>query len=78
MSKRKRYMPEYKREIVDLVRRSQSSCRQIALEVGLNPNMLTRWVREQAKPSRVSGLRVTRRLPASSASCRRSLRNGIF
>jgi transposase len=46
MSKRKRYSPEYKREIVELVRRSQSSCRQIALEVGLNPNMLTRWVRE--------------------------------
>jgi transposase len=46
MSKRKRYSPEYKREIVDLVRRSKSSCRQIALEVGVNPNMLTRWVRE--------------------------------
>ena len=46
MSKRKRYSPEYKREIVELVRRSRSSCRQIALEVGLNPNMLTRWVRE--------------------------------
>ena len=36
----------YKRELVELVRRSQSSCRQIALEVGVNPNMLTRWVRE--------------------------------
>ena len=46
MSKRKRYSPEYKRELVELVRRSQSSCRQIALEVGVNPNMLTRWVRE--------------------------------
>jgi transposase len=46
MSKRKRYSPEYKREIVDLVRRSKSSCRQIGLEVGVNPNMLTRWVRE--------------------------------
>jgi transposase len=46
MSKRKRYSPEYKREIVELVRRSKSSCRQIALEVGVNPNMLTRWVRE--------------------------------
>jgi len=42
MSKRKRYSPEYKRELVELVRRSQSSCRQIALEVGVNPNMLTR------------------------------------
>ena len=46
MSKRKRYSPEYKREIVELVWRSKSSCRQIALEVDLNPNMLTRWVRE--------------------------------
>ena len=46
MSKRKRYSPEYKRELVELVRRSQSSCRHIALEVGVNPNMLTRWVRE--------------------------------
>lgn len=46
MSKRKHYSPEYKRELVELVRRSQSSCRKIALEVGINPNMLTRWVRE--------------------------------
>jgi len=46
MSKRKRYSPEYKRELVDLVRRSKTSCRQIGLEVGVNPTMLTRWVRE--------------------------------
>jgi len=46
MSKRKRYSPEYKQELVELVRRSRSSCRQIALEVGVNPNMLTRWARE--------------------------------
>ena len=46
MSNRKRYSPEYKRELVELVRRSQSSCRKIALEIGINPNLLTRWVRE--------------------------------
>jgi transposase len=46
MSKRKHYSPEYKRELVELVRRSQSSCRKIALEVGISPNLLTRWVRE--------------------------------
>ena len=46
MSKRKRYSPEYKREVVELVRRSNTSCRQVALEVGINPNILTRWVRE--------------------------------
>ncbi len=46
MSKRKRYSSEYKRELVELVRRSKSSCRQVALEVGVNPSLLTRWVRE--------------------------------
>ena len=46
MSKRKRYSPEYKNELVDLVRRSKSSCRKIALEVGVPPGLLTRWVRE--------------------------------
>ncbi len=46
MSKRKRCSPEYKRELVEVVRRSRSSCRQIALEVGVNPNMLARSVRE--------------------------------
>lgn len=46
MSKRKRYSPEYKRELVDLVRRAKSSCRKVALEVGVNPNQLSRWVRE--------------------------------
>ena len=46
MSKRKRFSPEYKLELVDLVRRSKSSCRKIALEVGVSPALLTRWVRE--------------------------------
>jgi transposase len=46
MSKRKRYSPEYKLELVELVRRSKSSCRKIALEVGAPPALLTRWVRE--------------------------------
>lgn len=46
MSKRKCYSPEYKQELVELVRRSGSSCRQIALEVGISPNLVTRWVRE--------------------------------
>jgi transposase len=46
MSKRSRYSPEYKREAIALVRRSRTSCRQVALEIGISPNMLTRWVRE--------------------------------
>jgi len=46
MSKRKRFSPEYKNELVELVRRTKSSCRKVALEVGVNPGLLTRWVRE--------------------------------
>jgi len=44
--KRNKYSIEFKHEAVELVRRSQTSCRQIALEIGVNANMLTRWVRE--------------------------------
>ncbi len=46
MSKRKRYSPEFKREAIELVRRSGASCRQVALEIGVAPDLLTRWVRE--------------------------------
>ena len=46
MSKRKRFSPEYKKELVELVRRTNSSCRKVALEVGVNPGLLTRWVWE--------------------------------
>lgn len=46
MSQRKKYSPEFKREAVELVRRSGASCRKVALEIGINPNMLTRWIRE--------------------------------
>ncbi len=46
MSKRRQFSPEFKREAVELVRRTGSSCGQIALEIGINPNILTRWVRE--------------------------------
>lgn len=46
MSKRKGYSPEYKHELVELVRVSKSSCRKVALKVGVNPALLTRWDRE--------------------------------
>jgi transposase len=48
MSKRQQFSPELKREAVGLVRCTGSSCRQVAPEIGINPNMLTRWVRESA------------------------------
>jgi transposase len=46
MSKRKRYSPDYKIELVELVRRPKSSCPKIALEGGVTPALLTRWVTE--------------------------------
>ena len=46
MSKRKQYSPEFKREAVELARRSGTSCRQIAQEIGVAPSLLNRWVRE--------------------------------
>jgi len=44
--KRKKYSPEFKREAIELVRCSGASCRQVALEIGVAPSLLTRWVRE--------------------------------
>jgi transposase len=50
MSQRKKYSSEFKREAVELARRSGTSCSQIAQEIGVAPSLLYRWVRE-AQPS---------------------------
>jgi len=46
MSKRRKYSAEFKREAVALTRQPGVSCRQVALEIGVAPNLLTRWRRE--------------------------------
>lgn len=46
MSRRRKYSPEFKREAIALTRQPGVSCRQIALEIGINPNLLSRWRRE--------------------------------
>ncbi len=46
MSKRRKFSPEFKREAIALTRQPGVSCRQIGLEVGTNPNLLSRWRRE--------------------------------
>ena len=46
MSKRRKYSPEFKREAIALSRQPGTNCRQVALEIGINPNLLSRWVRE--------------------------------
>ena len=43
---RKTYSEEYKREAVALVNSSGKSASQTARELGIEPNMLTRWCRE--------------------------------
>jgi len=51
MSKRRKFSVEFKREAVALTRQSGVSCRQVALEIGINPNLLARWRREADKAS---------------------------
>jgi len=46
MSKRRKYSAEFKREAIALTYQPGVSCRQIALEIGINPNLLSRWKRE--------------------------------
>ncbi|MCG8523736.1 MAG: IS3 family transposase [Pseudomonadales bacterium] len=46
MSRRRKYSPEFKREAIALTRQPGVSCRQVALEIGINPNLLSRWRRE--------------------------------
>ena len=46
MSKRRKYSPEFKREAIALSRQPGANCRQVALEIGINPNLLSRWARE--------------------------------
>jgi transposase len=48
MSKRREYSPEFKREAVELSRTPGVTVTQIAEELGIGANMLSRWRREQA------------------------------
>jgi len=48
MNKRRENSAEFKREVVALTHQSEVSCRHIALEIGINPNLLYRW-REEAE-----------------------------
>jgi len=46
MSRRRRYSPEFKREAIALTHQLGVSFRQTALEIGINPNLLSLWRRE--------------------------------
>lgn len=46
MSKRRRYSPEFKQGAVEQARQPGVSCAQIARELGIKSNLLSRWKRE--------------------------------
>jgi transposase len=46
MSKRRRYSEEFKRGAVEQARQPGVSCAQVARELGVAANLLTRWKRE--------------------------------
>lgn len=75
MSRRKRYSPKFKREAIELVRRSGTSYRQVALEIGVAPNLLTRWVERHNRLSRHGSPRGEKltRLKRELAECPRSV-----
>ncbi len=72
MSKRKKYSPEFKREAVELARRSGASCRQIAQEIGVAPSLLIAgFERHSQAQKRLFPEQVAREMrswPASSVS----------
>jgi len=56
MSKRRKYSPEFKRGAVEQARQPGVSCAQVARELGVGENVLSRWKREaEAGGSRAFG-----------------------
>ncbi|MGA8262506.1 MAG: transposase [Arenicellales bacterium] len=52
MSKRRKFTKEFKQEAAGLVEEPGVSCAQIARDLGINANMLSRWRRELAVDDR--------------------------
>jgi transposase len=46
MAIRKKFSPEYKHEAVQLAQSSDQSVSQVARDLGISPNILSRWCRE--------------------------------
>ena len=49
MAKRRTFSAEFKREAVELTRQHGASVGQVARDIGVNANQLTRWRRELAQ-----------------------------
>lgn len=52
MSKRRKYSPEFKRGAIEQTRQAGVSCSQVARELGIGGNVLTRWVCEAVSAGR--------------------------
>jgi transposase len=52
MSKRRKYSSEFKRGAIEQTRQPGVSCAQVARELGIGGNVLTRWVRESESAGR--------------------------
>ena len=46
MSKRRKFSPEFKHGAVEQASQPGVNCAQVARELGINPNLLSRWKRE--------------------------------
>ena len=46
MSKRRKFSPEFKQGAVEQASQPGVNCAQVARELGINPNLLSRWKRE--------------------------------
>jgi transposase len=55
-SKGRTYSPEFKKEAVELARRTGSSANQLAKELGISQTSLSRWIREAKASERGSDI----------------------
>jgi len=46
MPKRRKYTTEYKRQAVEMAQLSEQPISRIAREIGINPDILSRWCQE--------------------------------
>jgi len=54
MSRRRQYTPEYKQEAVRLVRQSDTPISERARNLGINDNMLRRWIKQASEPGKMA------------------------